>query len=123
MTTQGFKTITVPDYIYDEYKETYKKIKKELRHVGVNSFTAYITYQIRQLLQEHNTFSKHKRIIELIKIEKNRIILHDTRINRIIELQFKKSFSSLVCIFCNSFKCSHIGFCYSISKIYERLSS
>lgn len=118
-----FKSITVPDYIYDNYQETFNKIKKELRSQGINSLTGYFTHQINQIITEDEIHSKYERKIQLQSIDENRVILLDNRINRVVEVQFKKSFdNSLICLLCDSTKCAHIGFCYSIHKIYERLS-
>ena len=122
MTTSGFKTITVPDKIYEKYTEIYKKNKIILNSKGINSLSGYFTSQMAQIINEDKVFSKFTKKIQLQSIDDDRIILLDTVINRVVEVQFQKSFDSLICLVCNSHKCYHIGFCYSIHKIYERLS-
>lgn len=120
MPKAGFKSITVAETVYDNFYDVYNLNKKDLRMNGIYSFAAYVTDLLEQSTRNQITFSKHQEVIKKISVDSDRIILQDTRINRIVELTIVKG--ELFCQFCSSLKCSHIGYCYSIHSIYRELN-
>ncbi len=59
---KGYKSITVKAEVYDYFFKEWLKVKEEYAiKKGIHSFSAYVTYQLSQLINEdkkHNT--KHK---------------------------------------------------------------
>lgn len=42
MPKSGFKSITIPENVYDRLEADYQKQKMDLKFEGINSFSAYI---------------------------------------------------------------------------------
>ena len=120
MPKSGFKSITVTDFVYDTFEKIYLDNKEEYSMNGINSFSAYITDKIETIMKNHNITEKYSSRFKVITIEDERIILKDSKIDRIVEISIEKGM--LLCQFCNTEKCSHIGFCYSIHQIYRTIS-
>jgi len=121
MPKAGFKTITVTDLVYDTFEKIYLDNREEYAMKGINSFAAYITDKIETIMKNFNITEKYPPRFKVIAIEKTRIVLKDSKIDRIIEISIKKG--TLTCQYCTSEKCSHIGFCYSLHQIYRIISS
>jgi len=50
---KGYKTITVKAEVYDYFLKEWLKVKKEyVINKGIHSFSAYVTYQLYQLMDE-----------------------------------------------------------------------
>jgi len=43
---EGFKSLTLPEDVYDYWFDEFKKNKSELRKYGVNSFSGYIVSKL-----------------------------------------------------------------------------
>lgn len=121
MAKAGFKTITVTDTVYDNFQQTYMKIKDDLKMTeGVYSFSGYMSYLMEKKIKEGKIFQKYKPRFELISIDDNNVvILKDNNIDRIIEVKIIFGVGKLDCLFCQSDSCVHIGFCYSLHQLYK----
>lgn len=119
MPKAGFKTITVSDYVYDTFFGVYKKNKRELAMNGIFSFSGYITDLVRQSTEKSRIFTKYQEVIQKISVDKDRVILQDIRMNRIVEIIISKG--DLFCQLCERDSCLHVGYCYSIHNIYKNL--
>ncbi len=49
---KGLKTITVKTEIYDYFNNEYLKVKDEYAKKGVNSFSAYLTYKLTEIMEK-----------------------------------------------------------------------
>lgn len=121
MPKAGFKTITVTDLVYDTFEKIYLDNKEEYAMKGISSFSGYITDKIETIMKNFNVTEKYPPRFKVITIEETRIVLKDGKIDRIVEISIKKGM--LTCHLCNSEKCPHIGFCYSLHQIYRTISS
>lgn len=112
----SFKSITVPQKVYDKFHQNYENNKEYCYKKGISSFAGYITHLISERMKENEIMKKNNPIIRMIVKSWDRVLLMDERMDRIIEV--KKTEKGLVCQFCESDKCSHIGFCYSLHQLY-----
>lgn len=55
MPKAGFKSITVTDYVYDQFQIRYNKIKDELQMQGITNFSGFIIYKMNQILKQEET--------------------------------------------------------------------
>lgn len=117
MPKAGFKTITVTETVYDVFYQTWLKCKDELAAKDVTSFAAYITYLIEEIMEEKRIFAKYQQVFTKISIEGDRLIIHDHKLDRIIELSNDKG--NLLCLHCERDDCVHVGFCWSFHQIYD----
>lgn len=112
----GFKSITVTEQVYDNFYEVYSQIKEELNSKGVSSFAGYIAYLLENSVKNNELLQKYPPRFKKICDGPDRIILEDTKIKRIVELT-KKS-NKLYCLLCEKNSCVHVGYCYSLHKLY-----
>lgn len=52
MPVKGYKSITVPDDIYDYFKKKWEERKTELRLKGIRSFSAFVTKYLNDALEQ-----------------------------------------------------------------------
>ena len=116
MPTQGFKSITVTDNVYDSFYQTWLKCKNELAFKGINSLSGYITHLIEEVIKKNSIFTKYQQIFTKISVDEKRIVIKDFKINRIVELS--NNYGKLFCLFCDRDNCPHVGFCWSFPEIY-----
>ena len=59
---KGYKSITVKAEVYDYFFREWLKVKEEYAiKKGIHSFSAYVTYQLSQLINENKKLNdKHK---------------------------------------------------------------
>lgn len=116
MPTQGFKSITVTDNVYNNFYQVWLKCKDELAFKGINSFSGYITHLIEDVIKKNSIFTKYQQVFTKISVDEKRIVIKDFKINRIIELS--NDCGKLFCLFCERDNCPHVGFCWSFPEIY-----
>jgi len=116
MPTAGFKSITVSDYIYDKISEVFELNKDNLNMKGITSLSGYVTENLDKFITNHYIEAKHPPRFTNISIDEKIVVFLDNILGRIIEIL--NSNGILKCTFCNSEKCLHIGFCYSLHKLY-----
>ena len=68
-------------------------------------------------MEEKRIFRKYLPIFTKLSVDDTRIILKDSRVDCIVELDNKKGV--LYCQFCKRDNCPHVGFCWSFPEIYE----
>ncbi len=115
MPKAGYTSFTVTDLVYDAFFAVYKKNKEELNMIGVTSFTGYITHMMNETLKVKAIFEKYKPRFKLLQVKNGIIIIFDSCLDRVAEIKIKTQF----CELCQSKKCSHIGFCYSLRQFYD----
>ena len=50
---EGYKSITVPESVFNHFMKEWKKRKEELRVKGVRSFSGFVTMLLTELLEEY----------------------------------------------------------------------
>lgn len=121
MPKEGFKSITVSDYVYDRFQGVYNSNKEALANKGVRSLSGYVSYMLEEAMNRDETFARFAPKIESMSVEDDRVILKDNIQNRIVEIMLQNG--ALYCFLCDSKDCIHVGYVLSIPEIYEALSS
>lgn len=121
MPKEGFKSITVSDYIYDRFQEVYNGNKEVLATKGVRSLSGYVSYMLEEAMNRDETFARYAPKIESISVEDDRVILKDNLKNRIVEIVLQKG--ELHCFLCDASDCIHVGYVYSMPDVYTALDA
>jgi len=121
MPKEGFKSITVSDYVYDRFQDVYNSNKEALANKGVRSLSGYVSYMLEEAMNRDETFARFAPKIESMSVEDDRVILKDNIQNRIVEIVLQNG--ALHCFLCDSKDCMHVGYVLSMPEIYEALSS
>ncbi|MDE0091360.1 MAG: hypothetical protein OXP12_08465 [Thaumarchaeota archaeon] len=121
MPKEGFKSITVSDYIYDRFQEVYNGNKEALATKGVRSLSGYVSYMLEEAMNRDETFARYAPKIESISVEDDRVILKDNLKNRIVEIVLQKG--ELHCFLCDASDCIHVGYVYSMPDVYTALDA
>jgi hypothetical protein len=120
MPKPGFKSYIIKEELYNLLKEKFEHDKIKLQTIGVNSFSAFLTYMINKKIANEVQIKESEKIIEKIKIVSNTIILKDNIINRIIELKINNK--KIFCEYDKKYDCMHVGFSYSFPEVYLMLN-
>ena len=120
MPKSGFKSYAIKEELYNLLKEKFEREKIKLEAIGVNSFSAFLTYMINKKITNEIQIKESEKIIEKIKIVSNTVILKDNIINRIIELKINNK--KIFCEFDKKHDCIHIGYAYSFPEVYAMLN-
>jgi hypothetical protein len=59
MPRKGYRSITVPNDVYEFFKNEWLKNKDQLRRRGVRSFSGYVTSRLNQLMEEEEKKHNH----------------------------------------------------------------
>jgi len=116
MPTKGFKSITVKEEVYNNYK----KIVEELNRMSSSKVT--LSELIEWLLEIHTTWSPQ--YLRLSRwggnISDGKISLMDSKEAKIVQVQVKEN--SLYCLSCKSEQCIHTGFTYALPEVSRYLN-
>lgn len=115
MPKPGYKSITIPEQIYDKFK-TYKDTDGVKNEMGAYSLSKYVSFMLEERMMKDEVFAKNAPMLKKIGIDDDRIILRDKKINRIVEVVVKNN--TLYCELCEAENCIHSGFCYAMPEVY-----
>lgn len=121
MPKEGFKSITVSDYVYGRFQEVFESNKKTLANKGVTSLSGYVTYMLEEVMERDRTFARYAPKIENISVEDDRVVLKDNIRNRIVEVVLQKG--EINCLLCDSRDCVHVGYVFSLPDVYKALNA
>lgn len=109
------------DYDQGKFQEVYQKNKEELVMKGINNFSDYVTYMLKEMMQTDETFTRYAPKIERISVEDNKVILKDNIKNKIAKVTIQKR--ELFCQLCKEKDCIHVGFVFSLPDMYDILNT
>jgi len=115
----GFMSLTVTEKVYSHYKKSFEAKKEELARKGVTSFAGYITSMLEELMERDEVFARYAPFIEEFGFDPDgrTIYLKDNKIGRIAEVVFQNK--ELYCRLDERGDCVHVGFAYSLPKVYK----
>lgn len=75
MPKAGFKSMTVSEDVYNELQKSYNVLKPTLSLLGINSFSAFVTFSTRKLFKDPKVFqafvdsmdAEHKALFEKLR--------------------------------------------------------
>ncbi len=112
MPKPGYKSITIPEEIYDRFK-SYKDNDSDY------SLSKYVSHMLEERIIQDEVFAKNAPMLKKIGIDDDRIVLRDKKNNRIVEVVVKNN--TLYCESCESTECLCCGFCYALPETYSML--
>ncbi len=121
MPKPGFKSITVSDYVYNRFFETYEKNRRGLELKGITSFSGYLTSMMEETMTKYEAFARHEPFMEKIDVEQNRITVKDNKKDKIAEIFLRDD--QLYCSLDGNTDCVHIGFVYSLPEFYNIMTT
>ena len=60
MPKPGFNSITVSDYVYNRFFETYEKNRRGLELKGITSCSGYLTSMMEETIAKYEVFARHE---------------------------------------------------------------
>ena len=109
------------DYDQDNFQEIYQKNKEKLTVKGIDSFSDYVTYMLKEMMQTDETFTRYAPKIEKISVDDDLVILKDNIKNKIAKVTIQKR--ELFCQLCREKDCIHVGFVFSLPDMYDVLNT
>lgn len=116
MPKTGYKTITIPEEVYDRFK-SYKDSEEVRSQKGEHSLSKYVSQVLEERMLEDEAMARSAPMLKKITIDGDRIILRDSKINRIVEVVVQQG--KLYCEMCEADDCLHCGFCYAMPDVYK----
>lgn len=119
MPTLGYKSITIPESLYDKFRAHIgsEAVKSE---VGSYSLSKFISHMLEERMMMDEAIANNSQMFKKIGIDGDRIILRDKRSNRVVEVVIKDQ--TLYCESCGSEECLHCGFCYAQPEVYAAMT-
>jgi len=113
-------SLTVTENVYSYYKKAFDQNKGKLEKKGINSFATYITSMLEELMERNEIFARYAPAMEEFGYddEGRTVYIKDNRARRriaAVSLQGKE----LNCDVDESNDCVHVGFAYSLPKVYK----
>lgn len=118
MPKPGYKSITIPDYLYDQFRVHIgsDNVKNE---VGSYSLSRFVSHMLEGRMMKDKAIAHNSLMLRKIGIDGDRVILRDRKSNRVVEVVIKDH--TLYCESCKSEECLHCGFCYALPEVYTAM--
>lgn len=114
MPKPGYKSITIPEELYDRFK-SYKDNDSDY------SLSKYVSQMLEGRIIQDRVMHESNPIIKKIGSDADTMVLRDYTISRIVEIGVRDD--KLHCKWCNSSTCIHCGFCYALPETYTMLKA
>ena len=119
MPKEGWRTVSIREDNIEKLQKIYKNDDKKPQNQYFNS---WLDNLILTIIDHEENIHKHGPFIEVLYIRNSEeITLSDYKLDRIIHVFIVKDKKELQCDYCKKTNCVHIGFCYSVPKIYKKL--
>ena len=115
MPTTGYKSITIPEHLYDQFRAHIGSddVKND---VGAYSLSKFVSDMLEERMMKDRAIAHNSLMLRKIGIDGDRAILRDRKSNRVAEVVIKDH--TLYCESCESEECLHCGFCYALPEVY-----
>jgi hypothetical protein len=123
MTKPEYGNVTVSKVTYDWYKKNFESNKERLRKKGINSFAGYITSRLEELMERDEIFGRYAPFLEEFGYDDDgsTVYIKDNKKQRVVGVRFNGD--QLVCDVDEKNDCVHVGFAYSLPKVYRAMES
>ena len=118
MPKQGYKSITIPDDLYDQFR-VHIGSDDVKNKVGSYSLSKFVSHMLEVRMMKDKAIAHNSLMLRKIGIDGDRVILRDRKINRVVEVVIKDH--TLYCESCESEECLHCGFCYALPEVYTAM--
>ena len=120
MPKPGYKSITISEELYDRFK-SHKDTDEVKKRDGSYSLSKHVSFMLEERMLEDEIMAQNAPMIKKIGVDDDRIILRDTKINRIVEVVVQQG--ALHCEMCSDDNCVHCGYCYALPEVYAVMSA
>lgn len=119
MPKPGFKSITIPDHLYDQFKMHVGSddVKNE---VGSYSLSRFVSRMLEGRMVMDKAIAHNSLMLKKIGMDGDTVILRDRKNNRVVAVVIKDD--TLYCESCESEECLHCGFCYALPEVYTTMN-
>ena len=116
----GYMNLSIAVQVYERYRQTYDRKKEELGKKGITSLTGYVTSRLEEMMEKDEVFARHAPSLEEFGSNEATISVYvkDNRSGRIAGISINKD-SELRCDVDDRTDCLHVGFAYSLPKVYK----
>lgn len=114
MPKSGYKSITIPEEIYDRFK-SYKDNDSDY------SLSKYVSRMLEERIIQDKVMRESDSIIKKIGSDGDTMVLRDHTTGMIAEVGARDG--ELYCKTCKDSRCIHCGFCYALPEMYGMLKS
>jgi hypothetical protein len=117
----GYASLTVSQAVYEHFKESFQQNRRILERKGISSLTGYVTSRLEELMLKDRVFARYAPFMEEFGYDEdsNTIYIKDNRTKRIAGITIVNN--KLHCDVDEKEDCAHIGFAYSLPKVYEAM--
>ena len=119
MPKEGFRSITIPETVYDRFHTAYTGNKAELAIRGIRSLSGYLTRMLEERMRSDEAVAEYTPRMKKVSVDDGRAVLLDRHENRIAEVVVQDG--SLYCQLCEVSNCLHVGFAHSLPEVYAFL--
>ncbi len=116
MPKDGFRSITIPETVYDRFQDAYTGNKAELAVRGIRSLSGYLTHMLEDVMRLDEAVAEYTPRMKKVSVDDGRAVLLDRHENRIAEVVVRDGL--LYCQLCEVGNCLHVGFAHSLPEVY-----
>ena len=113
MPKEGFKSITVPDAIYDDIMRAFTSRKEYYRDMGIKSLSQFLNHHFDKALERDKL---NMRFTQIKQDVTDSLLVHDDEKSRVFEVILFDDRAH--CLGCNSMACVHVGFAMSMPELW-----
>ena len=114
MPKDGFRSITIPETVYDRFHDAYTGNKADLAVRGIRSLSGYLTHMLEEVMRLDEAVAGHTPRMKKVSVDDGRAVLLDRQENRIAEVAVRDG--SLHCQLCEADNCLHVGFAHALPE-------
>jgi hypothetical protein len=126
MPKEGYKSITVPDDVYDYFWNKWQQSKEEYRAKhGIRSFSGFVTKFMNDMI-ELELQKEPKSILEHFNLNEQGVMILDRSLDppkgKLVEVYFKPMPDDTLKILCEydeTDKCRHVDFALELPEVQE----
>ena len=121
MPKPGFDVVTIRDEAFRKARRYYKKkIRSDPIHPEP-SFSKFISNLIERATEDDRNLSLMRPTFQALVLQENSVVILDHRLGRTVEIEIlaKNNTIDLFCTLDRRKDCIHVGFAYSIPKLYR----
>ena len=115
----GWRTVSIKEDRLEKLKEIFDTDNKKPKN---QYFNAWLDNLLLNMVEHQERIRKYGPFLEFLNMKNiEEIILSDYKLDKIIHIFIKKEKKELHCDYCKKNNCVHIGFCYNVPEVYNKL--
>ena len=116
---KGWRTISIRE---EQLKELKRKFKNDTNRPSDQKFSPWLEDIVSKTIENEKKIMKYGPFLKILHFkDTDEIILYDYKPNKVIHVYIRKDKKELQCDHCKKTNCIHIGFCYGVKEICDKL--